>query len=91
MLDAGWVARLREEAPGRLPLGRRRDQGQDRWTLLANPAQLRLADVYRLFAFTADETPLARHVQATVEAGLSATLEEEFGPRRPLGFARKAV
>lgn len=91
MLDAGWVARLREEAPARLPLGRRRDQGLDRWTLLANPAQLRLADVYRLFAFTADETPLARHIQATVEAGLAATLEEEFGPRRLLDLARKAV
>jgi membrane protein len=97
MLDAGWVARLNVETPKRLPLGRRRDQGQERWTLLANPAQLRLADVYRLFAFSAvDDTPLARRVEAAVEQGLQATLEDEFGAQpdaqaQSLSFSRKAV
>ncbi|MBK4734065.1 YihY family inner membrane protein [Noviherbaspirillum pedocola] len=93
MLDAGWVARLHTEAPARLPLGRRRDQGQDRWTLLVNPEQLRLADVYRLFAFAAIDTPMAQRVEAAVEAGLAATLAEAFSPlpANASVFPRKAV
>jgi membrane protein len=79
MLDAGWVGRLKLDSPRRVQWGKHSIQGVDRWTLLANPQQLTLADVYRLFAFnTLHNAELAKHVEAAVERGLKQTLAEYF-------------
>jgi membrane protein len=79
MLDAGWVGRIRQEPARRVQFGKRQTVGLDSWTLLANPAQLRLADVYRMFVFTAtDQMPLSQAVEAAVEQGLQQTLADYF-------------
>ena len=79
MLDAGWVGRIKSEAPRRIKFGKRLPEGLDRWTLLANPEQLKLADVYRLFVFkTSGKNALARRVEAAVEQGLNETLAAHF-------------
>lgn len=75
MLDAGWVGRIKAESPKRMQFGKRITEGLDRWTLLANPDQLKLADVYRLFVFSASgNAALAKQVEGAVEQGLSQTL-----------------
>ncbi|MDO8301240.1 YihY family inner membrane protein [Lacisediminimonas sp.] len=90
MLDAGWVARIKSDQPrGRRIRGRLLGRAQDildRWTLLANPDQLRLADVYRLFVFGAsDDERLTREVEAAIEHGLSRNLSDWFaGEGKPL-------
>jgi membrane protein len=88
MLDAGWVGRIRHESSRRrVQFGKRQTVGLDSWTLLANPGQLRLADVYRMFVFTAtDRMPLSQAVEAAVEQGLQQTLADYFhqhGQPRP--------
>lgn len=79
MLDAGWVGRIGAEAPKRIQWGKRSSEGIERWALLANPQQLTLADVYRLFVFDASgNAALALQVEAAVEQGLGETLAEHF-------------
>ena len=79
MLDAGWVGRVKTDVPGRMQWGKRIAEGMDRWTLLANPQQLMMADVYRLFAFNASgNLALARQVESAIEQGLRLTLAEYF-------------
>ncbi len=80
MLEAGWVGRIKTDPPRRrfLP-GRRTRTGLERWTLLANPQQLKLADVYRLFVFDATgSAPLVKQVEQAVEQGLTQTLAAHF-------------
>lgn len=93
MVAAGWVGRVKEDAPSRLPWRRGSGGGADAWVMLADPDSIRLADVYRLFVFdpasTAGASPatplaldtaaLARRVEASVEHGLEQTLAEHFG------------
>lgn len=80
MLETGWVGRIREERPAPRRWGRRRPESYDRWTLLANPWQLKVADVYRLFVFNAMHNPeLARYVETAIEQGLSQNLAACFG------------
>lgn len=85
MLEAGWVGRIRQEAVRRrVQFGKRQTEGLDSWTLLGNPDQLRLADVYRLFVFTAtDGMPLSQAVEQAVEQGLQQPLSDYFR-RHPL-------
>ena len=88
MLDAGWVGRIRHESPRRrVRFGKRQTIELDSWTMLANPGQLRMADVYRMFVFTAtDQMPLSQAVEAAVEQGLQQTLADYFhqhGQPRP--------
>ena len=53
--------------------------GADSWTLLANPNQLTVADVYRLFMFDGSGNPvLAQQVEAAIEAGLGRSLSGQF-------------
>ncbi len=79
MLDAGWVGRIKSEQAKRMQWGKRITDGLDRWTLLANPQYLALADVYRLFVFDATgNEALARKVEAAVEQGLDLSLSEYF-------------
>jgi membrane protein len=79
MLDAGWVDRIRRDSPKRAQLGKRITEGRDSWVLLANPDQLKLADVYRLFVFNVSgNAALARQVESAVERGLNQTIAEHF-------------
>lgn len=77
MREAGWAARLAPERRGRF--GKRAGEGRNRWVLLANPDRLTVAEVYRLFAFSASENPaLAAQVNEALEARLSVPLAEQF-------------
>ncbi len=79
MLDAGWVGRIKTELPKRIQWGKRVTEGMDSWTLLANPQQLTMADVYRLFMFDPSGNPvLARQVESVIERGLSQSLAVHF-------------
>lgn len=79
MLDAGWVGRLRPDRAPRLTFGRRARLQQDRWTLLANPDRLTLAEVYQRFAFApTPKSPLARRVEQMVERELSTSVADYF-------------
>ncbi|MDO9419713.1 MAG: YihY family inner membrane protein [Herminiimonas sp.] len=79
MLDANWVGHIKTEGPKRMQWGKRITDGLDRWVLLANPQQLTLADVYRVFVFdVASDSQLAQHVEAAVEQGLNVSLAEHF-------------
>jgi membrane protein len=82
MLEAGWVGRIKTESRGRMQFGKRIAAGRDVWALLVNPERLSLADVYRLFVFdTRSGAPLAKEVEAAVEAGLDQTLAAHFAQR----------
>jgi len=97
MLAAGWVGRVQDELPGGTRWGRGLRQNVDNWVLLVDPANLRLADVYRLFVFEAgiadeatpatplalDTQALARQVEAAVEGGLEQTLAGHFASSDP--------
>ena len=62
-----WVKRVVEEG------------GNDHWVLLANPAQLTLAKVYRLFMFdTLRNETLVRQVEEAIERGLQESLATYF-------------
>jgi membrane protein len=79
MLDAGWVGRIRQEMPKRMQFGKVVSHGLDSWALLANPEQLKVADVYRLFVFhSAGNAALAKQVEVAVEQGLAQSLAEHF-------------
>lgn len=79
MLDAGWVGRIKVEQPKRNRFGKRNDRSHDTWALMANPEQLKVADVYRLFVFnTAGNATLAKQVESAVEQGLDQTLALHF-------------
>lgn len=79
MHDAGWVGRIRAQRTPGLKLRRRAQARDERWTLLANPAKLTLADVYRRFAFTPDgNSPLSEQVAQGVERDLSTSLADYF-------------
>ncbi|WP_293778041.1 YihY family inner membrane protein [uncultured Oxalicibacterium sp.] len=79
MLDAGWVGRIKSEQPRKLQFGKRITDGLDSWVLLANLDYLTLADVYRLFVFSAaGNASLAREVETAVEAGLTQSLASYF-------------
>ncbi|HJV75963.1 MAG TPA: YihY family inner membrane protein [Noviherbaspirillum sp.] len=79
MLDAGWVGRIKAEHPKRNRFAKRNDRSHDTWALMANPEQLKVADVYRLFVFnTAGNAALAKQVESAVEQGLDQTLALHF-------------
>ncbi|NEX61611.1 YihY family inner membrane protein [Noviherbaspirillum galbum] len=79
MRDAGWVGRIKGEVTRRVQFGKRITDGRDSWTLLANPGQLRLSDVYRLFVFTPVADAGASGIVAdAVEQGLEQTLSDYF-------------
>ncbi len=85
MLDAGWVGRIKLDVPKRVQWGKHITQGLDRWALIANPRQLMVADVYRLFVFNAaHNVTLAKQVEAAVEQGLQQTLSVHFDASRQL-------
>ncbi len=79
MLDAGWVGRIRAERTPGLKLRRRAQARQERWTLLANPQTLTLAEVYQRFAFApATSSALSDRVAQMVGRDLSTPLSAYF-------------
>lgn len=88
MLAAGWVGRVSAPAPRRAQWGKRITEGLDTWTLLANPHQLRLSDVYRMFVFNAsNDGQIAEHVDRVVEQGMNQPIAACFGARQRLESA----
>jgi membrane protein len=80
MLDAGWVARIKASIPQRAQLGKRITTGIDAWVLVVNPEQLKVSDVYRMFAFNAGgDATLVRQVEEVIEQGLDQSLAAHFG------------
>jgi membrane protein len=59
MVAAGWVGRVQQDARAQVLWGWNAREGMDNWVLLVDPAQIRLADVYRLFVFGGFETGAA--------------------------------
>ncbi len=59
MVTAGWVGRVREDVSARKRFGRGAREGTDNWVLLADPARLKVAQVYRLFVFGGSLAELA--------------------------------
>jgi membrane protein len=84
MVTAGWVGRLQAEAPAPAQWNMRRRQGaragMDSWVLLVDPASIRLADVYRMFAFG-----------DAGSAGLAAGPSGETAPHTPLSLDAGAL
>jgi len=79
MLDAGWVGRLTNERAIRSKWGKSIKVRINTWALIANPAKLTVADVYRLFMFsTSGNSPLAQYVENIIEQGLHQTLATHF-------------
>lgn len=92
MVAAGWVGRVQQDARAQVVWGWNTREGTDNWVLLLDPAQIRLADVYRLFVFGGFEaaagaspnaappaTPLALDTEALarqVEAAVEGGLEQ---------------
>jgi membrane protein len=88
MLADGWVARIRPEKPRRAQWGKRIAEGLDTWVLLANPHQLRVADVYRLFAFQpSGNAVLAEQVERVIEQGLNQPIGVYFAEQPALATA----
>ena len=85
MLDAGWVGRIKAEGPRRIQWSKRITEGLDNWTLLANPQQLTLADVYRVFVFDAvGDSHLEQQVETAVEQGLNVSLSDHVNHQASL-------
>jgi membrane protein len=76
MLAAGWVARISQDASRRT---KHTSENRDRWTLLSNPDQLRLVDVYRLFVFDpVANIALANEIKSVIDRGLDRPLSACF-------------
>jgi membrane protein len=88
MLAVGWVARIKPEKPRRAQWGKRIVEGLDTWVLLANPHQLRVADVYRIFAFQpSGNAVLAEQVERVMEQGLNQPIGTHFTDQPALARA----
>ncbi|EJN09628.1 putative membrane protein [Herbaspirillum sp. YR522] len=85
MGEAGWVASIRPETSRRTGWNKRITDGMDRWALVVNPANIQLADVYRLFVFDsatlaeAGEEHLVQRVGQAVDLALQQTLQDYCG------------
>jgi membrane protein len=87
MQAAGWLGLVEAaegaEAPRRFRWRRGPGDSHDRWVLLANPAQLTLADVYRHFVFDAQtqreqESAVVQQIGAAIDAALHRSLAAYF-------------
>ena len=79
MLEAGWVGRISADATTGSGRGRRRAENLDRWTLLSNPDQLKLSEVYRLFVFDpSGSIVLANEIRGVIDRGLDRALSTCF-------------
>jgi membrane protein len=81
MQQQQWVGRVKLETAQRSSWGSRPGDEDSHWALLVNPAQLTLADVYRLFVFDvtgvyAGQITLIKQVEAAIEHGLGQPLSQ---------------
>ena len=81
MADVGWAARV--IVSGRQSVvnswWKKNDEGEEYWTLIANPEVLTLADVYRLFVFDAHKGGgLSSLVDKVIGTGLQESLQDNF-------------
>jgi membrane protein len=78
MRGYGWVARVKAEDCGDTRSGKQKDASEG-WTLLRNPEQLRVAEVYRAFSLPATlGGPLAQLVGDAIDKGMSQSLSTFF-------------
>jgi membrane protein len=92
MQGQGWVGRVNLEGSVRVQWGKRINDGNDNWVLLANFDKLNVADVYRLFVFggmpvNAGRVPGSddpRDIKASCEAAVLAR-QVEAAVERGLG------
>ncbi|WP_167331819.1 YihY family inner membrane protein [Herbaspirillum frisingense] len=87
MSEEGWVASVKPETSRRTGWNRRITDDMDRWTLVANPSTIRLAQVYRLFVFdpavlaqAGDEEALVRRVEDAIDGVLGQSLDDYCSP-----------
>jgi membrane protein len=84
MQAEGWLGLVEAtKAPRRFRWQRGPDDSHDRWVLLANPATLTLADVYRHFVFDAQtqreqESSIVQQIGAAIDAALDRSLADYF-------------
>ncbi|MFZ6772443.1 YihY family inner membrane protein [Undibacterium sp. SXout7W] len=82
MADAGWVARVlvSDRQPAFTSAWwKKNNEGEEYWTLIANPCLLMLADVYRLFVFDAKKGDrLSLMVDRVIGNGLQESLQDNF-------------
>jgi len=76
MVAEGWVGRVHDEEPATIGWRRSKRGSQEHWVLLADPATLRLADVYRMFVF---DYAVAEAVQREEEASPDTVLSLDTG------------
>jgi len=76
MQDAGWVAQIATiSVKNKNNWWPTRNEGGDLWTLIANPAMLKLADIYRVFVF---EPVRGSRLSTVVEQAMEAELQENL-------------
>ena len=63
MLSAGWVGRVQEDVKTRSKWGKRARESADNWVLLINVHKLKVADVYRMFAFGCSAVVAAKAIE----------------------------
>lgn len=81
MLEIGWVARVLSDAPatGKAVWWKKNSGGSERWALVANPALLTLADIYKRFVFDcASKSEVTAKVTAIIENGLQENLQDYY-------------
>jgi membrane protein len=71
MVAAGWAGRVQAELPAQARWGGMERAGMEDWVLLADPDELRVADVYRLFVFGGAKAALAPNAQQVAGSSLS--------------------
>ena len=79
MQTAGWVEMRKPDARDRIKERTIRADSSAQWQLVANPDELTLATVYRLFVFDPSAgTPLSIKVDAAIAGGLGDSLAAYF-------------
>lgn len=83
MSEAGWVASVKPDSARRVSWNRRITDDMDRWTLVANPATIRLEQLYSLFVFdpavmaqAGEDEVLVTRVEEALRAALAQSLAD---------------
>ena len=77
MQDAGWVARIVSDSVKSTETvwWAKRNEGSELWTLIANPAMLKIADIYRVFVF---EPVHGSRLSTVIELAMEAQLQDNL-------------
>ena len=71
MLAVGWVGRVQADVTMRAKWGKQVRESADNWVLLVNVNKLRLADVYRLFAFGGTAIEAGKALEPDLESPMT--------------------